>query len=80
MKQSTKKLVLNSMLSDYTVNDLVWAFNEWQRRYIDAPEEFESQWETIRQFLSEDKGDNNDEISVGHEQAAYLLSIIDERD
>ena len=66
------------MSSNITLQNLVWAFNEWQRRYIDAPEEFESQWETIRKFLAEDTG-NNDDISVGHEQAAYLLSLIEQR-
>ncbi|KKL58707.1 hypothetical protein LCGC14_2222680 [marine sediment metagenome] len=33
----------------------VAAFNEWMRRYIDAPEEFEREMVEVRRFLADEE-------------------------
>ena len=61
----------------YTQAEMAWAFNEWTRRYIDNPEDFAREWETVLEFIEDDTFDNNT-IDLGKRQAAYLVSLINE--
>jgi hypothetical protein len=52
---------------------LAAAFNEWMRRYIEEPERFAHEIQTVRQFMAT-MADGN-EPSYGDECAAYLLEL-----
>ena len=52
---------------------MVAAFNEWMRRYIEEPERYEREIQTVRQFLEEDG--LYVEASYGRECAAYLIRL-----
>lgn len=47
------------------------AFNEWMRRYIEEPERFRREWESIEQFKAE--GANP---TYGDRCAAYLAELM----
>ncbi len=49
------------------------AFNEWMLRFIDEPEQFEREFETVSQFLKEQNEGN--EPTYGETAAAYLNKV-----
>ena len=49
------------------------AFNEWMRRFIEAPEQFEREWQSVEEFLT-DVADGR-EPSYGESCDAYLAKI-----
>jgi hypothetical protein len=49
------------------------ALNEWMRRYIENPAEFEAEFETVAEFLNEEK--QGTEPSYGDTAVAYLRKI-----
>jgi hypothetical protein len=59
-------------LLELTESQLANAFNEWMRRYIDEPERFEREFESVRQFEAEA---NEGTPSYGADCAAYLLKM-----
>ncbi len=52
------------------------AFNEWMRRYIQEPERFEAEFQTVLDFMADE--DEGKEPDYGSAQAAYLQQLIDE--
>lgn len=61
-------------MQQLTENEIIRALNEWQRRYIANPREFEAEFETIEQFKAdENEGKTPDYGTVG---AAYMFKII----
>jgi hypothetical protein len=52
------------------------AFNEWMRRYIEAPEQFEAEFRAINAFLAD--ADEGREPTYGETCAAYLWQLIAE--
>jgi hypothetical protein len=58
------------MIDQHTLAD---AFNEWMRRYIEEPERFEREIQTVRQFMSAMA--DGKEPSYGDECAAYLIEL-----
>lgn len=52
------------------------AFNEWMRRYTVDPEQFEREWQSVVDFLSETS--DGKEPSYGEACEAYLLTLIKE--
>jgi hypothetical protein len=60
-------------LDDKRVAD---AFNEWMRRYIDHPEQFAREWQTVSNFLNE--ANAGQEPSYGQVSVAYIRKIIAE--
>jgi len=57
----------------FTVGDLQWAFNEWMRRYIANPEEFEREFRSVQVFLRQ-KGEPN----YGKDCTAYVCKLLRE--
>ena len=55
---------------------LVAAFNEWMRRYIEEPERFRREIQSVREFLAEEQGGK--QPSYGQRCAVYLLKLMDE--
>lgn len=51
-------------------------FNEWMRRYTDEPEQFEREWQSVQQFLEEEK--NGVQPSYGESCTRYFETIADE--
>lgn len=49
------------------------AFDEWMRRYIDHPEEYEREFETVLYFLEEKAGGKP--VSYGRACDAYLALL-----
>ena len=60
----------------YTQNEMVWAFNEWQRRYVEDPEGFEHSWVSVMNYLDGDPDNNVNDHGV--RQAAYFVSLLNE--
>lgn len=52
------------------------AFNEWMRRYTEAPDEFNREWPTVGEFLKQ--AADGDEPDYGASCAGYLAKLIDE--
>lgn len=52
------------------------AFNEWQRRYIETPEQFEREFQTIERFQAEAR--EGAQPSYGETCAAYLGKLMQE--
>lgn len=52
------------------------AFNEWMRRFIEEPDRFEREFETVNQFLADEQGGR--EPSYGEASAAYMEQIAQE--
>lgn len=61
----------------FTIKELAWGFNEWNRRFVENPDEFLQQFTSLKNFQEDDDGDNNSSLE-GHLQAAYLVSLITE--
>lgn len=59
---------------NFTTPDLQWAFNEWMRRYIKNPEEFEREFQTVQAFQNS-KGKPN----YGKDCTNYLAKLLAER-
>ena len=57
-------------------SDLIYAFNEWLRRYMENPDEFEHEWSTIQDFINEGEADD---ASYGKSCTTLLFKIIAER-
>jgi hypothetical protein len=60
----------------FTENELVVLLNERFRRFVENPAEYEHEWETIIEFLSDEE--NEDEPSYGKNMVAELVAIRDE--
>lgn len=54
--------------------NLARAFNEWMRRYIEEPERFAREWQSVKQFQQAEA--KRVEPSYGDNCAGYLLSIM----
>jgi hypothetical protein len=52
---------------------LAKAFNEWMRRFIDEPEKFAREWESVRWFLEDEK--EGVEPTYGDECVTYLEKL-----
>lgn len=53
------------------------AFNEWMRRYTEAPETFQADFVAVKDYLADVKaGEEMPEYGV--HQANYLLNLMDE--
>ncbi len=52
------------------------AFNEWMRRFIDEPERFKTEYQTIADFMEAKLNDR--EPDYGDRATAYLQKILDE--
>jgi hypothetical protein len=48
-------------------------FNEWMRRFIETPEEFKCEWQTVKKYLEEQN--KGEEPSYGAECAAYMRKL-----
>jgi hypothetical protein len=48
-------------------------FNEWMRRYVEEPERFEAEFQTVQRFCAEMSGGK--EPSYGDECAEYMRRI-----
>jgi hypothetical protein len=55
---------------------MIAAFNEWMRRYIEEPDRFRREWETVGEFIQE-RGQGKPP-SYGQVCAAYLQQLIAE--
>jgi hypothetical protein len=53
--------------------EMVRAFNEWMRRYIEAPEQFAREWQAVGKFLAEKLAGK--EPSYGELCAAYMAKL-----
>ncbi|KTQ96801.1 hypothetical protein NS226_06705 [Aureimonas ureilytica] len=51
-------------------------FNEWMRRYIEEPERFEREFETVGAFMRDEQ--SGVEPSYGEASAAYMSQIATE--
>lgn len=58
------------------ISELARAFNEWMRRYIDEPDRFSREFETVIAFCRQIG--RRREPSYGRECAEYLLQLIEE--
>lgn len=59
---------------NFTSPDLQWAFNEWMKRYIETPEDFEREFQAVQGFQSS-KG----KPSYGKNCTNYLAKLIAEK-
>lgn len=59
-----------------TVPAVKAAFNEWMRRYIEEPERFKREWETVGEYIQE-KGQGQIP-SYGERCVVYLEGLIEE--
>ena len=55
---------------------LVLVLNEWMRRYIDEPEVFETEFDTVRDFLKQDCA--GEEPTYGVVGAEYMVKIAED--
>lgn len=78
-KQTTRELTISSG-PHYTAAEMrdlrVRATNEWMRRYIEEPEKFNREFETIGLFLAEENA--NIQPSYGERCEAYLEKLVEE--
>jgi hypothetical protein len=56
--------------------EMVKAFNEWMRRYIEEPSKFEAEFQTVNEFLKDEAG--GIEPTYGETSAAYLEKLASE--
>jgi hypothetical protein len=49
------------------------AFNEWMRRYVETPETFANEWQSLKQYLAESK--DGQTPTYGETSAAYLIQL-----
>ncbi len=50
------------------------AFDEWMRRYIEHPEQFAREWQTVGKFLAEHEAGSVP--TYGKQSAAYLQKLV----
>jgi hypothetical protein len=55
---------------------VVKAFNEWMRRFIEHPEQFAREWQTVAEFQRE--SGQGAEPSYGEVSVGYLQKLISE--
>ena len=55
---------------------MVKCFNEWMRRFIEEPEAFAAEFQTVNQFMKDEA--NGVEPSYGETSAAYMLKLAQE--
>lgn len=60
---------------EMTQGEIAAALNEWMRRFIEEPERFERDFETVRKFEHEQASEPDQEPSYGTVCSAYLLKI-----
>jgi hypothetical protein len=53
------------------------AFDEWMRRYVEEPERFSREWQSVETFKSEG-GMSGSQTSYGRSCAEYLQRLIEE--
>ena len=58
----------------FTAPDLQWAFNEWMKRYIETPEAFEREFQSVQAFQS-----SRGKPSYGKDCTNYLTKLITDR-
>lgn len=56
--------------------DVARALNEWMRRYIENPEAFSREFQTVADFVSDQL--NGRTPSYGESGAAYMFKLLDE--
>lgn len=61
------------MENKLTLDEIAAAMNEWMRRYIDNPERFGREFQTVAEFQAEQASGN--EPSYGDTCTAYLMQI-----
>jgi hypothetical protein len=54
---------------------VVQAFDEWMRRFVEEPERFAREFQSVSEFVAEG-GQNGAETSYGRECAAYLEQLM----
>jgi hypothetical protein len=59
-----------------TPEQIAKALNEWMRRYIDDPNAFDAEFETVGQFLKDEN--EGKEPSYGENGAAYMKKLLEE--
>jgi len=59
-----------------TYDESIKVSNEWMRRYIEAPEEFAREFESVTSFLNDTA--EGREPSYGEHCAAYSFKLLDE--
>lgn len=52
------------------------AFNEWMRRYIEEPERFKREWQTVGEYIQQ--ASEGKTPSYGERSTAYFCGIIEE--
>ena len=52
------------------------AFNEWMRRYIEEPDRFDREWQSVGEYIQETSEGKTP--SYGESCAAYLSRLIEE--
>jgi hypothetical protein len=57
-------------------SDSVKTFNEWMRRFIDEPERFSREFQSVQEFLTDEAAGR--EPSYGESCAAYQFNLLDE--
>ena len=55
---------------------MVKAFNEWMRRYIEEPDRFEREFQSVNEFLADES--DGKEPSYGEACSAYMLKLNEE--
>ena len=61
---------------DLSVEESAAAFNEWMRRYIEEPERFRREWQTVQEYLAEEE--RGVKHTYGDTCAAYLMQLATE--
>ena len=59
-----------------TREEIVAAFNEWMRRYIEEPEKFSREWQEVHDFLEVQKTGGTP--SYGNTCEAFLTRLVNE--
>lgn len=60
-----------------TNEQMVKAFNEWMRRFIDEPDRFDREFRTVNKFLADEA--EGREPSYGETSAMYLTQLVSEQ-
>ena len=60
-----------------TQDQMVKAFNEWMRRYIEEPERFEREFQSVDRFLKDEA--EGQEPTYGDSCARYIEELVAEQ-
>lgn len=71
-----RKVVAAKAVRSMSADDITMAMNEWMRRYIESPDEFQRDFRTVTEFLADNTLGR--EPSYGESCAAYLFKLLDE--